>query len=262
MPTFRRPKDHEHPYAPIPNTVLEDDRLSFKAKGLLCYLLSKSDDWEVYQSQLENLGPDGEHAVRSGLDELREAGYIDRNKKRGDLGEFAGYEYIIYEEPVATGSGKPETGKSSTGKSSIGKSGPTKDGQYQNGKNQSGSSSAGAREAPRMPDDLLPLYDTYEPEVNRLLQEHDADEADRLVMQQWGQVHVSNTILRLAKKTPFPYFVAGVVITKNEADSPNARYLDTLLTAITNLDEHTADDPTEEEQQSNLQRLWNAARTA
>jgi hypothetical protein len=122
MPYFRRPKNHEHPYAQISNDMLNDPELSFKAKGLLSYLLAQSDEWEVYQSQLAELGPDGEASVRSGLKELREQGYLERNRLHADDGTFDGYEYIVYEYP--TGSGKTDMGKPDTGKSETGKSDP------------------------------------------------------------------------------------------------------------------------------------------
>lgn len=131
MPTFRRPKDFEHPYARICNDMLEASDLSFKAKGLLSYLLSRSDEWEVYQAQLQEIGPDGETAVRSGLEELEEAGYLVKRKKRDDEGQFQGWEYVIYENPTETGkpeTGKPETGKPDLGESDFGKSRPTNNG--------------------------------------------------------------------------------------------------------------------------------------
>lgn len=261
MPYFRRPKDHDHPYQPIPNTVLDDADLSFKAKGILCYLLSRSDEWEVYQAQLEDLGPDGEHAIRSGLNELIEAGYIERNRRRGDLGEFQGYEYVIYEDPVATTSGFSGTGKSSTGKSSTGKSSRTKDGKNQRRKEPKTDGSGGSAPA-RMPEDLLPLYETYEEEVNALLEQYDPSQADQVVMRKWGQVGVNPSTTRLAREHEWPYYVAAVVITANEANNPNPRYLDTLLTALTQLDESTARDPSESEQRSNLERLVQAAKEA
>jgi hypothetical protein len=120
--------------------MLEDDRLSFKAKGLLSYLLSRSDDWDVYQSQLADLGPDGESAVRSGLQELMELGYLNRKKLRKEDGTFKGYMYVIYEHGNAsvTGSGKSETGKSNIGESDTGKSQPTNTDRHQHGKHQDG----------------------------------------------------------------------------------------------------------------------------
>jgi hypothetical protein len=110
--------------------MLGDPQLSFKAKGLLSYLLAQSDEWDVYQSQLADLGPDGEAAVRSGLKELRKRGYMARNTLRNEDGTFRGYEYVIYEqgtesgkvESVESGAGKPETGKSDIGESDTGSS--------------------------------------------------------------------------------------------------------------------------------------------
>lgn len=277
MPVLRRPHDHEHPYAQISNDVLDDGELSFKAKGLLSYLLARSDDWEIYLSQLTDVGPDGRHAIRSAIQELREAGFLKRSVHRDEEGKFDGYEYIVYErrrDPGITDpdadSGEPGSESPGMGKPVSGKPDTTKKESTNKGSNQSGSGSAGARgdahapktASPSMPGDLLPLYEVYEPTVNEALRQYEPEDADQLVSNQWGQIGVGDPVLRLATETEWPYFVAGVVITANEADSPNPRYLDTLLDALTSLDEHTTENPTEDEQQSNLQRLWNAARTA
>jgi len=116
MPTFRRPKNHENPFTRISNDVLRDPDLSYKAKGLLAYILSQVDDWEVYQEQLAEVGPDGTTAVRSVLQELRDAGYLERKEKRGDDGTYSGYEYIVYEhsdpEMRFSQSGDPDSGPS------------------------------------------------------------------------------------------------------------------------------------------------------
>lgn len=106
--------------------MLEASDLSFKAKGLLSYLLSRSDEWEVYQAQLQEIGPDGETAVRSGLEELQEAGYLEKRRIRDEEGKFQGWEYVIYENPTDTRN--PETGKPDLGDSDIGKSRPTNNG--------------------------------------------------------------------------------------------------------------------------------------
>jgi hypothetical protein len=130
MPYFRRPKDHEHPYAQISNAVLEDERLSFKAKGLLAYLLSRCDEWKIYQSQLASIGPDGESAVRSGIEELIDVGFLKRKKRRADDGTFAGWTYIVYEQP--TGAKNTETGFSDVGSSEVGESQSTNTDEQQN----------------------------------------------------------------------------------------------------------------------------------
>jgi len=132
MAYFRRPKDHEHPYAQISNAMLEDDTLSFKAKGLLSYLLSRCDDWDVYQSQLADLGPDGETSVRSGIDELMEAGYIQREPRRNEDGTIAEWEYVVRESPLDDDEAR--SGFSRSGSSKTGKAGTTNTDTHQNGK--------------------------------------------------------------------------------------------------------------------------------
>lgn len=97
---------------------LEDDRLSWKARGLLAYLLSKPDNWEVMIAHLVKQGPDGKASVRAGLLELRDAGYIRSTRSRSDLGQFDGWETQVFEEPDTevrkTDVGKPDVGKSDT----------------------------------------------------------------------------------------------------------------------------------------------------
>jgi hypothetical protein len=87
-------------YAQIDNRVLADQRLSWKAKGILVYLLSKPNNWKVQIGDLVKRSPDGECAVRSALDELLEIGYAERITTRGSNGKFESWNYIIHEEPL------------------------------------------------------------------------------------------------------------------------------------------------------------------
>lgn len=93
-----RVQKHENPYVIIDKTILEDDRLTFKARGLAAYLLGKPDDWSISERHLVECGPDGAAAIRSGLKELEEAGYLKRNRRRTDDGKFA-WEATLYEIP-------------------------------------------------------------------------------------------------------------------------------------------------------------------
>src|SRR5688572_29114682 len=63
-------------YATISKGFLSDVRLTYRAKGILAYLLSKPDDWQVRETDLIKQGPDGRHAVRRALQELHNAGYM------------------------------------------------------------------------------------------------------------------------------------------------------------------------------------------
>lgn len=79
----------ERGYTVIPNATLEDSRLSWKARGILSYLLTKPDRWEVMVAHLVKAAPDGRDSVMSGLRELRDAGYIVRHDQtRSDSGQF------------------------------------------------------------------------------------------------------------------------------------------------------------------------------
>lgn len=91
----------ETPFLQIAKAALEDPRLSFQAKGLLAYLLSKPSDWTVMVAHLVSCGPDGKHAVYKTLDELMARGYVARRVLRDDDGKVAGYTYDVYETPNA-----------------------------------------------------------------------------------------------------------------------------------------------------------------
>lgn len=112
--TIIRTSKRENPYVMIDKYGLNDERLSWKAKGLLVYLLSKPDDWQVYESDLVKRAADGRDAVRTGLKELMEYGYLSRRQIRGENGSFGHMEYIVYERPIVdeiTANGKSVNGE-------------------------------------------------------------------------------------------------------------------------------------------------------
>lgn len=63
-------------FARIPHDLLSDDRISWNAKGILCYLLGKPPGWKARVTDIKNRGKDGARAIRSGLNELRATGYV------------------------------------------------------------------------------------------------------------------------------------------------------------------------------------------
>ena len=85
-------------YARISNVPLNDDRLSWEARGLLAWLLSKPDHWKVIVAAIKNRGPAGRDKIDRILSELEEHGYLVRKQQHGKDGRFT-YEVTIYEEP-------------------------------------------------------------------------------------------------------------------------------------------------------------------
>ena len=65
----------EAKYAQIDNDLINNRELSFKALGIMTYILSKPDDWQIYISDLCR-DKDGEKSVRAGLNELKDKKYI------------------------------------------------------------------------------------------------------------------------------------------------------------------------------------------
>jgi hypothetical protein len=69
-------------YTTIPNSTLCDHRLSFRARGVLAFLLAKPDDWETRTTDLPAHGKEGRDAVRTALKELRDLGYMDQEREQ------------------------------------------------------------------------------------------------------------------------------------------------------------------------------------
>lgn len=80
------------------NYHLRDKNLSFKAKGLLSFMLSLPDDWDYSLKGLCVIGKENRDAIRSTLKELQEYHYLEIEKVRGNKGYFE-YHYLIYEKP-------------------------------------------------------------------------------------------------------------------------------------------------------------------
>ena len=93
----------------VPNEFLHSQELSFKAKGILTYLLSLPSDWELHVSHLSTISSDGRDSVYNGIQELIEAKYIWRRPRSGT--EPGGWEYFIYDSPQldCPFTGKPHT---------------------------------------------------------------------------------------------------------------------------------------------------------
>jgi hypothetical protein len=86
------------PFTRIVNESIQDNRLSFKARGLLAYMLSKPDAFKFYIDELVKHGTDGKDSVRAGLKELEQCGYIKRYSVK-EKGKIQSWEMDIYEKP-------------------------------------------------------------------------------------------------------------------------------------------------------------------
>jgi hypothetical protein len=84
----------------VDKEMINDTRLSWKAKGLMLYLLGQSDGWQFYESEITTHSKDGRDSTSNGLNELEEYGYLRRTPIRNEKGQFIGKRWDIYETPI------------------------------------------------------------------------------------------------------------------------------------------------------------------
>ena len=84
------------PYTVIGNAAAQDSEISWKAKGLLIYLLSLPKNWNIRISELANHATDGYDSTKRAMDELLAAGYIQRGSRvRKPDGKLGDYVYLV-----------------------------------------------------------------------------------------------------------------------------------------------------------------------
>lgn len=80
------------------NVVLENPKLSFKAKGLWAYCMSRPNDWQFHVSHLATVSKNGVDSVYAALKELIAEGLVQKVQKN-EKGKFGPVDYIIYPYP-------------------------------------------------------------------------------------------------------------------------------------------------------------------
>ena len=85
-------------YTVMSNYHLRDKNLSYKAKGLLSFMLSLPEDWDYSINGLTSISKEGVKAIKNILKELKNCGYLVIDKNQNEIGQYE-YEYLIYEYP-------------------------------------------------------------------------------------------------------------------------------------------------------------------
>ena len=76
-------------------TILQDTRISWKAKGLYYYLSTVNENEKLTIEKLARVSKDGRDNVRSALNELEEAGYLYLVETRNEKGQFKTFNYEL-----------------------------------------------------------------------------------------------------------------------------------------------------------------------
>lgn len=110
------------PFTQVANGVLNDKRISAKAKGLYAYLYSKPDGWDFAVSRIMLDMSDGRDSIQEGLRELERFGFLTRQRQPSGRVTYMVHFPPIYpntENPVMAE--EPNTEKPTNGKSHSGK---------------------------------------------------------------------------------------------------------------------------------------------
>ena len=102
-------------YTVLSNYHFKEKGLTLKAKGLLSLMLSLPEDWDYSAAGLVTLSKDGKDSVNAALKELEKFGYLRRTQAVNEHGKFSGYNYEIFEQPIAAEE-RPKTAKPTTDK--------------------------------------------------------------------------------------------------------------------------------------------------
>lgn len=90
-------------FTQIDNDLLSDKRMSLDTKGLLCYILSKPDNWIIYKKQLMKEFNIGRTMMDRLFKEMETSGYLVVSRMlRGDDGSFKGNAYLFYDTSIYT----------------------------------------------------------------------------------------------------------------------------------------------------------------
>lgn len=89
MPLIRGHHSFDDHFTQIPNAWLRDNRLSFKARGILSLIMSHREGWSLSIQSLADQNLEGKDAIRSAIEELEIAGYLTRDQvnEGGRFGE-------------------------------------------------------------------------------------------------------------------------------------------------------------------------------
>lgn len=99
MAIVRAPRDGR--FTIVPNATLRDRALSFRARGVLGFILSMPDGWSTTSEALADASDgEGRDAIRKSLGELEKHGYMVRQRQQDPVTGRWSTDVVVYDEPV------------------------------------------------------------------------------------------------------------------------------------------------------------------
>lgn len=113
--TIQRTPRPQSNFTILSNDILRDNRLSFRARGILISILSRPDNWRTSAESLANESIEGRGAILTALKELETLGYLERTKHQNELGHWVS-DSLIYDKPRY---GKPTSAEPTSENSTV-----------------------------------------------------------------------------------------------------------------------------------------------
>lgn len=111
---IRRSPRPDNNFTIVRNAVARDQRLSYRARGVLLAILSRPDNWNTTSENLAREATEGRDAIRTALRELEANGYIERNRLRKQDGTYV-WEAVVYDVPQKPAPGNPPMDNQASG---------------------------------------------------------------------------------------------------------------------------------------------------
>lgn len=113
----------------LPNSAVNDSRLSFRARGLLAYMLGRPPGWSYNADRLAATTTEGRDAVRAAMRELTRLGYYRATRVRLERGRFLTITEVaqspdLMPPSAVTGGGFPAAGQPTPGQPTPGEAAP------------------------------------------------------------------------------------------------------------------------------------------
>lgn len=115
MPIIRT--QHKKSYSKIDNFIHDDRSLSFTAKGIYFYCLSRPNDWQFSEEEILSRSTDSRDIIRKAIHELQDAGYLIKHQPTVK-GVFQKSVWTFHEIPLTHGS-QPSTDIPSTAQNTV-----------------------------------------------------------------------------------------------------------------------------------------------
>lgn len=108
-------KKYDNKFTIISNNAVQDNRLSWKARGIFTYLWSMPDDWNFYETEVAKHATDGRDSLRSGLAELKKYGYLKSERERLSNGRLGSSIWVLNDAPNEMENPIPMSGNTTQG---------------------------------------------------------------------------------------------------------------------------------------------------